>query len=81
MLVVFFYAASRLDWPACFKIIQGIAQGLHYLHKQRILYMDLKPANILFDSEMNPVIIDFGLSIVLDDDDDEITWDSIAGTM
>jgi len=74
--------ASRLDWPSCFKIIQGIAQGIHYLHEQHILYMDLKPANILFDSKMNPVIIDFGLSIVLDDDDDdEITWDSVAGTM
>ncbi|XP_022685135.1 putative receptor-like protein kinase At4g00960 isoform X2 [Setaria italica] len=73
--------ASRLDWPSCFKIIQGIAQGLHYLHEQHVLYMDLKPANILFDSKMNPVIIDFGLSIVLDDDDDEITCDSIAGTM
>lgn len=73
--------ASGLDWPSCFQIIQGIARGLHYLHKQRILYMDLKPANILFNSKMNPVIIDFGLSVVLDGDDDEITWNSVAGTM
>jgi serine/threonine protein kinase len=43
--------------------------------------MDLKPANILFNSKMNPVIIDFGLSVVLDGDDDEITWNSVAGTM
>ncbi|RLM70010.1 putative receptor-like protein kinase [Panicum miliaceum] len=74
-------SASGLDWPTCFQIIQGIARGLHYLHKQGVLYMDLKPANILFNSKMNPVIIDFGLSVVLDGDDDEITWNSVAGTM
>ncbi|CAO2142668.1 unnamed protein product [Urochloa humidicola] len=73
--------ASGLDWPSCFQIIQGIARGVHYLHKQRVIYMDLKPANILLDSKMNPVIIDFGLSVVLNGNDDEITWDSVAGTM
>jgi len=48
-------------------IIEGIAQGVHYLHKQHIVHLDLKPDNILLDSEMNPVITDFELSKVLSD--------------
>lgn len=72
---------SRLDWPSCFKIIQGIAKGLHCLHKHHIIYMDLNPASILIRSDMNPLIINFGSSIVVDGDDDKITGDAIAGTL
>ncbi|CAO2142672.1 unnamed protein product [Urochloa humidicola] len=43
--------------------------------------MDLKPANILFDLDMNPVIVDFGLSRVLDDDDHELLVDTPLGTV
>jgi serine/threonine protein kinase len=74
-------AVSRLDWSSCFKIIQGIAKGLHCLHKHHILYMDLNPANILVRSDMNPVVINFGSSIVLDRDDDKVTGDAVAGTL
>lgn len=74
-------AVSRLDWPSCFKIIQGIAKGLHCLHKHHIIYMDLNPASILIRSDMNPLIINFGSSIVVDGDDDKITGDAIAGTL
>lgn len=73
---------DQLDWSSRFYIIQGIAKGIHYLHEQRIAHMDLKPSNILLDRDMNPVIIDFGLSRLLDHDDDEIIGqDSVAGTL
>jgi serine/threonine protein kinase len=49
------------------QIIEGIAQGVHYIHEQHIVHLDLKPDNILLDSEMNPVITDFELSKVLSD--------------
>ncbi|KAL6647184.1 hypothetical protein ACP70R_014621 [Stipagrostis hirtigluma subsp. patula] len=52
-----------LDWFTRYKIIKGICEGLHHLHKEKqIIHMDLKPANILLDDHMVPKIADFGLS-------------------
>ncbi|KAL6629507.1 hypothetical protein ACP70R_029272 [Stipagrostis hirtigluma subsp. patula] len=52
-----------LEWYARYKIIKGICEGLHHLHKEKhIIHMDLKPANILLDDHMVPKIADFGLS-------------------
>nr|XP_025882213.1 putative receptor-like protein kinase At4g00960 [Oryza sativa Japonica Group] len=52
-----------LYWDRLFAIIEGIAQGIVYLHLHsglKIIHRDLKLSNILLDSEMNPKISDFG---------------------
>ncbi|CAL4978883.1 unnamed protein product [Urochloa decumbens] len=69
----------QLNWSSLFRIIQGIAQGLLYLHEQRVVHMDVKPLNILLDSDRNPKITDFELSVVLSDN--EITHHPLMGTM
>jgi serine/threonine protein kinase len=55
----------ELDWPKRFEIIEGIARGLLYLHRDsrlRVIHRDLKVSNILLDEKMNPEISDFGLA-------------------
>ncbi|KAF7005754.1 hypothetical protein CFC21_020856 [Triticum aestivum] len=59
------YVSSGLDWHTRYKVIEGIAFGLKYLHEEAtvpIIHLDLKPPNILLDENFVPKITDFGLS-------------------
>ena len=38
----------------------GILEGLSHMHRKHILYRDLKPENVLIDSQGYPVIVDLG---------------------
>nr|GEU89925.1 putative receptor protein kinase ZmPK1 [Tanacetum cinerariifolium] len=60
---------AKLDWATMFKIATGTAKGLAYLHEEClewVLHCDVKPHNILLDSNYNPKVADFGLCKVLD---------------
>ncbi|PHT65335.1 hypothetical protein T459_29760 [Capsicum annuum] len=51
------------------KIIQDGAKGLAYLHeecRQNILYLDIKPPNILLDEKFNAKLSDFRLAKLID---------------
>uniref|UniRef100_M8B647 Cysteine-rich receptor-like protein kinase 25 n=1 Tax=Aegilops tauschii TaxID=37682 RepID=M8B647_AEGTA len=74
---------ALLKWNKRLAIIEGIAQGLLYLHKHsrlRVIRRDLKASNILLDNEMQPKISDFGLAKIFSSDDIEGNTTRIVGT-
>ncbi|XP_061983203.1 cysteine-rich receptor-like protein kinase 44 [Populus nigra] len=72
-----------LDWEKRYKIIEGIARGILYLHQDsqlRIIHRDLKPSNILLDGKMNAKISDFGMAKLMKTDQTHDAASRIAGT-
>ncbi len=59
-------ATGPLSDPETMTILNGIAAGIDYAHRQGILHRDIKPANILLSETGAPVIADFGLARLLD---------------
>ncbi|KAM0952324.1 putative protein kinase RLK-Pelle-DLSV family [Dioscorea sansibarensis] len=74
---------KQLNWGKRYKIIEGIARGLLYLHRDsrlKIIHRDLKASNILLDADMNPKISDFGLAKLFQNDELQANTRRIAGT-
>ncbi|XP_039137171.1 L-type lectin-domain containing receptor kinase SIT2-like isoform X2 [Dioscorea cayenensis subsp. rotundata] len=58
-----------LDWNHRFRIIEGVASGVLYLHEEWVkvvIHRDIKASNVLLDSEFNARLGDFGLARLYD---------------
>ncbi|KAG2694514.1 hypothetical protein I3843_08G144700 [Carya illinoinensis] len=76
--------SNELDWKKRFDIAVGTAKGLAYLHEEClewVLHCDVKPHNILLDSNYQPKVADFGLSKLLNrGEHDHSSFSKMRGT-
>jgi len=75
---------SQLSHHQRTSIIEGILQGLSYLHENSIIHRDIKPSNILIyksGDEIIPKISDFGISKIKSKDDSSILVTDIVGAI
>ncbi|XVF29720.1 hypothetical protein REPUB_Repub15cG0146600 [Reevesia pubescens] len=56
---------SCLSWRQRFNIILGMAKGLAYLHRMKVIHYNLKSTNVLIDSSGEAKVGDFGLARLL----------------
>ncbi|GMQ01411.1 hypothetical protein CsSME_00048061 [Camellia sinensis var. sinensis] len=67
---------SLLTWAMRYKIAQGLASALLYLHEeweQCVVHKDLKSSNVMLDSNFNAKLGDFGLARPVDHGKDSQT--------
>ena len=62
------------------RLMATVARAVHYLHAHGIVHRDLKPSNVLLDENDEPLVTDFGLAKVFQDDASKTQTGAILGT-
>ncbi|XP_037446300.1 rust resistance kinase Lr10-like [Triticum dicoccoides] len=79
-----FSAEKSFSWDKLNEIALGIARGINYLHQgcdMQILHFDIKPHNILLDSNFVPKVADFGLAKLYPRGDSFVPLSAMRGTV
>lgn len=70
----------RNQFHAIAILMKALADGVQHAHDHGILHRDLKPTNILIETDGNPLIADFGLARILDESDRATQTGEFLGT-
>ncbi len=52
------------------QLIAEVADAAHFAHERGVIHRDIKPSNIVIGPDCRPVLIDFGLALSLEQDDE-----------
>ncbi len=59
--------ALQIDFPEKVNLFVSVLNAMDYAHSMGVLHRDLKPSNIIVrESDINPVIVDFGFSYIFE---------------
>jgi eukaryotic-like serine/threonine-protein kinase len=61
---------GRITEAMALRLIHEVAQGLASAHKVGLIHRDIKPGNVLFDRSGTAKLVDFGLALAMDDEED-----------
>lgn len=57
-----FVREAGMDVPATVRLFAEVCAAVHHGHQQGVRHRDLKPGNVLVDSQGQPKVIDFGIA-------------------
>ncbi len=70
---------GQIPWQHAVTLIVPIAEALAYAHSMKVLHRDVKPSNILLTQTMQPMLTDFGIAKIVDEENpQELTGTGIA---
>jgi serine/threonine protein kinase len=55
--------ANRPSVAEAAELVATVAEALHYAHRKGLVHRDIKPGNILIDTNGKPYVADFGLAL------------------
>lgn len=64
------FTGKPMPWQRSAQILMPIARALEAAHAQGIIHRDVKPSNILMANGHDPMLSDFGIAKIIDDDEE-----------
>ena len=57
-----------MPWQEAARLLIPIARALDYAHKRNLIHRDIKPSNILITESGEPMLTDFGVAKIIDEE-------------
>ena len=61
-----------IPWEKAAAFLAPVARALEYVHAQKIVHRDVKPSNILIDNNNQPMLSDFGVVKLMEEEESEV---------
>ena len=59
---------GQIPWQEAARILIPIAEALAYAHEEKVIHRDIKPSNILLTRSGQPMLTDFGVAKIIEDE-------------